>query len=33
LPVPEGAWHDITMDFIEGLPLSEGYDVILVVVN
>lgn len=33
LPVPDGARRDITMDFIEGLPLSEGYDVILVVVD
>jgi hypothetical protein len=33
LPVPQGAWQDITMDFIEGLPKSESYDTILVVVD
>lgn len=33
LPVPAGAWRDITMDFIDGLPLSDGFDVILIVVD
>jgi hypothetical protein len=33
LPVPQGAWQDLTLDFIEGLPRSEGYDTILVVVD
>jgi hypothetical protein len=32
-PIPAGAWQDLTMDFIEKLPKSEGYDTILVVVD
>lgn len=33
LPVPDGAWQIISMDFIEGLPRSNKQDCILVVVD
>ena len=33
LLVPTHVWDHITMDFIEGLPMSEGVDTILVVVD
>jgi hypothetical protein len=33
LATPAGAWQDIAVDFIEGLPKSEGFSVILVVVD
>ena len=33
LPIPEKIWDDISMDFIEALPLSGGIDSILVVVD
>lgn len=33
LEVPMRIWEEITMDFIEGLPRSEGCDAILVVVD
>lgn len=31
--IPDGAWLDISMDFIEGLPKSGGMSVILVIVD
>ncbi|KAK4407690.1 Transposon Ty3-G Gag-Pol polyprotein [Sesamum angolense] len=33
LPIPNQAWASISMDFIEGLPKSEGKDCILVIVD
>ena len=33
LPVPRGLLQDITMDFIKGLPRSEGKDTIMVIVD
>jgi hypothetical protein len=33
LTPPKGAWQDITMDFIDGLPVFEGASVILVVAD
>jgi hypothetical protein len=33
LPIPDGAWQTVTLDFIEGLPKSAGFNCILVVVD
>jgi hypothetical protein len=33
LPLPQGVWQDLSLDFIEGLPKSDGYSCILVVVD
>jgi hypothetical protein len=33
LPVPTGPWDDISMDFVDGLPKSDGYNSIMVVVD
>lgn len=33
LPVPEKVWDDMSIEFIEGLPKSDGFDSILVVVE
>ena len=33
LQLPDKVWEDLSMDFIDGLPKSERYDVIYVVVD
>ena len=33
LPIPNQRWEEIFMDFITGLPKSEGKDAIMVVVD
>ncbi|KNZ61877.1 putative retrotransposon nucleocapsid protein, partial [Puccinia sorghi] len=33
LPIPPLPWHSLSMDFISQVPLANGYDTILVVVD
>lgn len=33
LPIPDRKWRELSMDFIEGLPESNGYSAILVIVD
>ncbi|KAH0608780.1 uncharacterized protein H6S33_001008 [Morchella sextelata] len=33
LPIPEQPWQEVSMDFVTGLLVSEGYDAIIVVVD
>ena len=33
LAIPTIAWADVSLDFVEGLPKSQGFEVILVMVD
>ena len=33
IPIPSQAWFQVTMDFIDGLPSLEGYELIFVVID
>jgi hypothetical protein len=33
LPVPEGPWESVSVDFMVSLPPSKGFDAIMVVVD
>ena len=33
LPIPSRPWTDVTLDFVTGLPISNGFNTILMVVD
>lgn len=33
LPAPQQPWQEVSIDFVNGLPVSEGFNIIMVIVD